>query len=589
LSPTIGLVLTPDAVLTSRLQAAIASAFGSSFADVDPVLRRSASPAFGDYQANAAMALAKRVGGAPRDVAQKIVDALDADDMLSSVSVAGPGFINLVLRPSVLAAAASSLLADPRLGVGVASPADRVVIDYSSPTLTKEMHIGHLRSTIIGDALARTLSFAGHDVVRQNHYGEWGTQFGMLIEHLASSGGTGGSVSISDLNEFYQEANALFTSDPEFKDRARRRVVELQAGEPESVSLWQQFVAAARAHAEEVYSLLGVTLTPADDRPESSFNDVLDGLAAELESAGVARVDDGALCAFPSGFKNRDGDPLALIVRKSDGGYGYQATDLAALRYRVSSLGLAGTRIIYVVDARQSQHLSMVFAVARAAGWVPDDVRVEHVPFGMVLGDDGKPFKSRSGDNVKLQDVLAEAVERAAAIVASKNPELEPGVRAEVARMVGIGAVKYADLSSDRVKDYVFDWSRMLAFEGNTAPYLQYAHARIRSLFRRAEVSPSSVVRAPVVVGEDAERALVLQLVAFADVVASVVETLQPHRLTTYLFETAQAFTAFYEQCPVLRAPDEATRLSRLALSELTATTLKVGLGLLGIEAPDRM
>ncbi|MEA3078423.1 MAG: arginyl-tRNA synthetase [Actinomycetota bacterium] len=582
-------MLTPDALLTSRLQAAITSAFGADFADVDPVLRRSASPAFGDYQANAAMALAKRVGGSPRDVAQKIVDGLDAGDVLSSVSVAGPGFINLVLRPSVLAAAASSLLADERLGVPVADPPDRVVIDYSSPTLTKEMHIGHLRSTIIGDALARVLAFAGHDVIRQNHYGEWGTQFGMLIEHLSSSGGTGGSVSIADLNEFYQEANARFGSDAEFKERARRRVVELQAGEPESVALWQQFVGAARAHAEEVYGLLGVTLTPADDRPESSFNDVLDGLAAELESAGVARVDDGALCAFPSGFKNRDGDPLALIVRKSDGGYGYQATDLAALRYRASPSGLAGTRIIYVVDARQSQHLSMVFAVARAAGWVPDGVRVEHVPFGMVMGPDGRPFKSRSGDNVKLQEVLAEAVERAAAIVASKNPELDPAVRAEVARMVGIGAVKYADLSSDRIKDYVFDWSRMLAFEGNTAPYLQYAHARIRSLFRRAEVSPSLVLEAPVVVAEDAERALVLQLVAFADVVTSVVDTLQPHRLTTYLFETAQAFTAFYEQCPVLRAPDEATRSSRLALSELTARTLALGLGLLGIEAPDRM
>lgn len=578
---------TPVATLTSRLRVAIATVLGQEFKDADPVLRRSASPQFGDYQANAAMALAKAVGRPPRELAGAIVEALVVGDVCSRVEVAGPGFINLTLQDEALAGAAQELLKDERLGVPPARHPARVVIDYSSPTLTKEMHIGHLRSTVIGDSLARTLEFAGHDLVRQNHYGDWGTQFGMLIEHLNSSGGTGGSVSIADLNAFYRDANARFSDDETFKERARQRVVALQAGEPESVELWRQFVGAAITHAEEVYEILGVTLRSEDARPESSFNDVLDDVAAELERLGVAWIDDGALCAFPDGFKNRNGERLALMVRKSDGAYGYQATDLAALKHRVAALG--ADRVIYVVDARQSQHLAMVFAVARAAGWVPESTRVEHVAFGTVMGPDGKPFKSRSGENVKLGDVLAEATLRAESIIAEKNPDLEPSERRAVARIVGIGAVKYADLANDRVKDYVFDWDRMLAFEGNTGPYLQYAHARIRSIFRRGETDPASVAAAGIVVTEPAERALALQLLGLADVVASVVETLQPHRLATYAFEVAQTFTSFYEQCPVLRAPDDATRTSRLALCDVTARTISLCLGLLGIEAPARM
>ena len=578
----------PVVILTSRLQSAIETVLGEAFRGADPVLRRSTSPQFGDFQANAAMALAKRVDRPPRELAQSIVDALDVLDVCSSVEVAGPGFINLTMRNEALADAARSLLGDDRVGVARATSPERVVIDYSSPTLTKEMHAGHLRTTVIGDALARTLEFAGHTVVRQNHYGEWGTQFGMLIEHLRTSGGTGGSVSIEDLNAFYQDANARFTSDEEFKEQARLRVVALQAGDPESVDLWRQFVAAARGHAEEVYELLGVTLRPEDAAPESSFNPVLDDLCAELEAKGVARIDDGALCAFPDGFKNRDGEPMALMIRKSDGGYGYQATDLAALKHRVQTLG--ASRVIYVVDARQSQHLAMVFAVARDAGWVPEGVRIEHVAFGTVMGPDGKPFKSRSGENVKLGDVLHEAVQRAESTIAEKNPDLPPEERAVVARSVGMGALKWADLQNDRIKDYVFDWGRMLAFEGNSGPYLQYAHARVRSIFRRGEIADTSfLATAEVIVADDAERTLVLQLVGLAEVVDAVIETLQPHRLATYLFELAQAFTTFFELCPVLRAPDEATRTSRLALCELTARTLSLGLGLLGIDAPDRM
>ena len=579
----------PVALLTTRLQSAIETVLGADFRDADPVLRRSAAPKFGDFQANAAMALGKRAGRPPRELAAAIVEAVELDDICSSVEIAGPGFINLTLRSETLAEAARALLGDrERLGVPTAASPERVVIDYSSPTLTKEMHVGHLRSTVIGDALARTLEFAGHTVVRQNHYGEWGTQFGMLIEHLRTSGGTGGSVSIEDLNVFYQDANARFTSDPAFKDRARERVVALQGGDPESVDLWRQFVAAAQGHAEEVYELLDVTLRPEDAKPESSFNDDLDGLCAELESKGVARLDDGALCAFPDGFKNREGEPLGLIIRKSDGGYGYQATDLAAVKHRLTTL--AANRLIYVVDARQSLHLSMVFTVARDAGWVPDGVRIEHVAFGTVMGPDGKPFKSRSGENVKLGEVLHEGVQRAEATIAEKNPELSPEQRALAARSVAMGAIKYADLQNDRIKDYVFDWGRMLAFEGNSGPYLQYAHARVRSIFRRGEIDDASFLASVhVVVDHDAERALVLQLLGLAEVVDAVVDTLQPHRLATYLFELAQAFTGFFEHCPVLRAPDEATRASRLALCELTARTLALGLGLLGIDAPDRM
>jgi arginyl-tRNA synthetase len=577
----------PVAILTSRLQSAIETVLGEEFRGADPVLRRSTSSKFGDYQANAAMALAKKVGRPPRGLAQSIVDSLDVLDVCSKVEVAGAGFINLTLRNETLADAARALVGDERLGVPTADAAERVVIDYSSPTLTKEMHVGHLRSTVIGDALARVLGFAGHEIIRQNHYGEWGAQFGMLIEHLRTTGGTGGQVSIEDLNDFYRDANARYNDDPAFKEAARQRVVELQAGEPESVELWRQFVTAARGHAEEVYELLGVTLRPEDARPESSFNDELDDLVAELEAKGVARVDDGALCAFPEGFKNREGEPLALIVRYTVGSYGYQATDLAALRHRVS---LGATRVIYVVDARQSLHLSMVFAVARMAGWVPDDVRIEHVAFGTVMDAEGKPFKSRSGDTVKLGELLHEAVQRSEAIIAEKNPDLDGPTRSDVAHAVAMGAIKYADLSNDRIKDYVFDFDRMLAFEGNSGPYLQYAHARIRSIFRRGEIADlSALAGSPVIVTEDAERDLVLQLLTLPYVVDSIVDTLQPHRLTTYLFDLAQLFTAFYEHCPVLRAPDEATRASRLVLCDLTARTLSTGLGLLGIEAPDRM
>jgi arginyl-tRNA synthetase len=562
----------------------MAAALGPEFAAADPVLRRAAQTQFGDFQANAAMALAKRVGRSPRDVAADIVANLDVAGVASKVEIAGPGFINIWVSDEALASAANALLADERLGVAEAQPAERVVIDYSSPNLSKEMHIGHLRSTIIGDALARVLGFIGHDVIRQNHVGDWGTQFGMLVEHMLDIGATAGAdeapTSLADLNAFYKEANARFKEDPEFAVRARRRVVTLQAGDEETLGLWRRFVAESHGHAQAIYDRLGVLLVESDIFGESAYNDMLEGVAADVESSEVGRVDQGALVVFSDKYE------APLLVRKQDGGYMYGTTDLAGIRYRVEVLG--ATFLIYVVGAPQTQHLDQVFEAARKLGWLRPPARAVHVSFGSVLGEDRKMYKTRSGENIKLNELLDEAVERAAAKVRDANPDLPVEEQAAVARAVGIGAVKYADLANDRLKDYVFDWDRMLAFEGNTGPYLQYAHARIRSIFRRAEgfeVDDST----PIALGEDAERALVLALIGFGDAVAGAAEHLQPHRLSTYLFELAQAFTAFYEHCPVLRAPDEATRASRLALSELTARTLQRGLGLLGIEAPDRM
>ncbi|HVM06940.1 MAG TPA: arginine--tRNA ligase [Acidimicrobiales bacterium] len=573
----------PVAQLRSRLQSAIEGVLGSEYAGSDPVLRRSTQPGFGDFQANAAMALGKRAGRQPRELAQQIVDALDGDDLIAKVEVAGPGFINIWLSDDALGVAARSLLGDPdRLGVDPAEAPETVVIDYSSPNLAKEMHIGHLRSTIIGDSIARVLTFLGHTVIRQNHVGDWGTQFGMLVEHMLEIGAAADSAnaSLADLNAFYREANDRFKNDAAFADRARERVVKLQSGDEETLELWRTFVSVSLGHARDTYDRLGVLLTDDDIHGESAYNDMLDDVAHEIEAVGVAAVDDGALVVFTEKYD------APLLVRKQDGGYGYGTTDLAGVRYRVGNLG--ATWLIYVVGSPQTQHLDQVFMTVSRAGWLQPPARAVHVSFGSVLGPDRKMYKTRTGENIKLNELLDEAVARATAKVRDANPDLPSDDIDRLGRAIGIGAVKYADLSNDRIKDYVFDWDRMLAFEGNTGPYLQYAHARIRSIFRRAEdvtVDDST----PIVLADAAERALVLELLGFGDAVHSVAEHLQPHRLCTYLFDLAQSFTAFYESCPVLRAPDEATRSSRLALCEVTARTLARGLDLLGIEAPERM
>jgi arginyl-tRNA synthetase len=568
---------SPFVEVTARLSAAIESAFGADFAGEDPILRPSQHA---DAQANAAMALAKRLGQAPRDVAAAILERADLDDLVERTEIAGPGFVNLWLRPEALAVAVAKIAGDVRAAVAHAPHPDRVVIDYSSPTITKEMHVGHLRSTIIGDSLVRALEFLGHTVIRQNHYGDWGTNYGSLLERFIELRDAGQEPSHDDLNAFYKDADATFNSDNKFAMRARARTVALQSGDAETLAVWRRFVDTAHAHNVAIYKRLGVLLVDDDVKPESWYNAELADTAAELEQLGVAVQDAGALCIFVEGYE------APLIIRKSDGGWGYGTTDMAAIRHRLRDL--RGTRLLYVVDSRQLQHLRQVVLAAEMAGWLKPPARAEHVNFGSVLGKDGKPLKSRSGETPKLSEMLDEAVERATAVIEEKNPELDGDTRASVARAVGIGAVKYADLSSERVKDYTFDLDRMVAFDGNTGPYLQYAHARIMSIFRRASVNAYDVVGASVAIVEPQERALAIALCGFADAIEATADGCLPHKLCTYLFELAQSFTAFYEACPVLKA-DDATRDSRLVLCAATATTLRIGLGLLGIEAPEQL
>ncbi|WP_437545969.1 arginine--tRNA ligase [Sorangium sp. So ce367] len=574
----------PVHALARALQAAITAAFGAEHAAVDPSLRRSTHA---DYQANAAMALGKRIGKPPREVAAAIVAALQLDGICRKVEIAGPGFVNLTLEDAYLTRELAETAGGGRLGIAPAAEPETVIVDYSGPNAAKEMHVGHLRSTIIGDALARVLEALGHRVIRQNHLGDWGTPFGMLIEHMLDLGEAAASqeLSVGDLDAFYRQARAKFDGDPAFAERSRRRVVRLQGGDEQTLALWRQLVRESTRYFESVYRRLGVTLTDADFAGESFYNPMLPDVIEELGRKGLARESEGALCVFPAGFTGKGGEPLPLIVRKQDGGYGYATTDLAAIRHRLTTVG--ARRIVYVVGAPQSQHFAMVFATAREAGWLAPPARAEHVAFGSVLGADKKMFKTRSGDTVKLSDLLDEATERASKVVREKNPELDAEAADAVARAVGVGAVKYADLSSDRIKDYVFDWDRMLAFEGNTAPYLMYAHARIRSIFRKAGVE--SPREAGIVLSEPAERALALELLRFGAVLEDVAATLEPHRLCGYLFELAGSFTSFYERCPVLRAESDDVRRSRLALCDLTAEVLAKGLGLLGIEAPERM
>ncbi len=515
----------PDAssVLLQRLQAA----FDTVRRGADPVLRASERA---DFQANGALALAKELGRPPRQVAEEVVAAADLDDVCAEVEVSGPGFINLTLSEEFVAGQVAQLSADPRLGVPTAASPERIVMDYSAPNVAKEMHIGHLRGTLIGDALARVLGFLGHEIRRENHIGDWGTPFGMLIEHLLDVDGAERAESFSarDLNEFYAAARRQFDSDPAFADRSRRRVVLLQSGDPETMRLWRIFVAESMAHVQQVYDLLGVLLTPDDTVGESFYNPLLPVVVSELEEKGLLVEDDGALCVFPAGFENRDGHPLPLIVRKSDGGFGYPATDLAAVRDRTGRLG--AQRLVYMVAAEQTLHFRLVFAVAELAGYLPGGGAAVHVSFGFILGTDGKKMASRSGSSERLIDLLTEGIDRAAAAMKERSNDLSPEQQDAVARALGIGAVKYANLSTERQRDYVFDWDRMLAFEGDTGPYLQYAHARIRSIFRRAGAAPPPPGSVPLL-GEPAERALALQLLRFPEAVAATADTYSPAKL----------------------------------------------------------
>ncbi|MEU9335147.1 arginine--tRNA ligase [Streptomyces sp. NPDC048290] len=551
---------------------------------VDPAIRRSPRAHF---QSDAVLALVSKIGGNPQDIAAQVVKAAQLDDLCSSVEVSGPGFINLTIADTALGRLLAVSCSDERIGVPQTGVPERITVDYSAPNAAKEMHVGHLRSTIIGDAAVRLLEWLGHTVIRQNHIGEWGTPFGMLVEHLLDIGESEAAheLSVGDLNGFYQAARRKFDADEQFKDRARRRVVLLQSGDETTLRLWHTLVDESKKYFMIVYGMLGVRLTEDDFFGESYYNDHLQSVVDELDELGLLRESDGAQCVFPEGYKNRHGDPLPIIVKKGDGGFGYGATDLATIRHRLRNL--KAIRLLYVVGLPQSQHLEMIHAMARDAGWLVSPARAEHVGHGSILGDDGKMLRTRAGASVKLIDLLDEAVSRAAAVIAVKNPRLDEETRAAVARAVGIGAVKYADLSTDRLKDYVFDYDRMLAFEGNTAPYLQYARARICSIFRRSGAEPPQDI-AELVITEPAERALALELLAFGSVVTAVAETLEFHKLATYLYSLASAFTTFYEKCPVLRSEGE-TQQSRLVLCDLTARTLKLGLGLLGIESPDQM
>jgi arginyl-tRNA synthetase len=561
--------------LSAHLQDAVVACFGDAYAGIDPELRPATRPEFGHLQSNLPLRLAGPLSLPPREIGARLVDAVDLGDV-GTLELAGAGFLNLTWSPGVLGGVVGDLLTDPHLGVPVPKTPQRVVVDYSSPNVAKQMHVGHLRSTVIGDALARVLSYAGHDVVRQNHLGDWGTQFGMLVEELLGEGLSDptrvAGLDMSELLALYQRAKARFDDDPGFADSARRRVVSLQSGDPTTLALWQALVDASMTEFEATYSRLGVLLTEDDFDGESRYNPHLPGIVEDLRALGLLTESAGAQVVYPDGFTGRDGAQLPLIVRKADGGFGYAATDLATIRHRVDDLAV--DRVVYVVDHRQSQHFDMVFAVARAAGWLPDTVEVQHIGFGTVLGPDGRPFKTRSGETVTLTSLLDDAEEAVAARYDNT----------EVVRAVANAAVKYADLSNHLARDYVFDLARMSATTGETGPYLQYAHARVCSILAQA---PQQTYRIGTL-DHPAEQRLALELAGFAPVVAKVADTLEPHHLTAYLYGLATALTAFYENCPVLKA-DGQVRQTRLALCEATRRVLSEGLGLLGIEAPRRM
>lgn len=552
--------------------------------ECSPALALSGKPQFGDYQANGAMGAAKRLKTNPRDLATKILDNLDLDGIADKLEIAGPGFINIYLSSKFLASA----VADNAPKSGNHNP-QTIVVDYSSPNLAKEMHVGHLRSTIIGDAVARVLEYQGHKVVRQNHMGDWGTQFGMLIAELELqlSEGEQAELALNDLEVFYQQSKKHFDEDPEFADTARAYVVKLQSGDQHCRTLWQKFIQVSVAHNLDIYQQLNVGLSREHIMPESAYNDDLQNVLDDLTAKGLAVESDGAKVVFLEELADKNGDPSVMIVQKSGGGFLYATSDLAAMRYRVNKLG--ADRILFYIDARQSLHMKQVFTAARKAGYAPETVGLEHHPFGTMMGKDGRPFKTRSGGTVKLADLLVEAVERAERLLRDKNTDLSDDDIKIIARKVGIGAIKYADLSKTRTNDYIFDWDAMMSFEGNTAPYLQYAYTRIRSIFRKANIAPQSF-NAEINIIEPQEKALAMKLLQFEEIIDQVASEGYPHILCNYVYELASAFMSFYEHCPILKdGVDEQSQQSRLQLSKQTSETIAKGLDLLGIEVMEKM
>ncbi|MDK4577256.1 arginine--tRNA ligase [Kingella kingae] len=566
--------------LQQTLSNQIEQAFAVAGISGSPIVLQPAKDAkHGDFQINGVMGAAKKAGQNPRELAQKVADELHGKGAIASAEVAGPGFINLRLAADFLAENLNS----GSLNIEKTPNPQTVVIDYSSPNLAKEMHVGHLRSSIIGDSLARVLAFLGHNVIRQNHVGDWGTQFGMLVAYLVEQQQDNAEFKLADLEQFYRNAKVRFDEDAAFADLAREYVVKLQGGDAAVLALWQQFVEISLQHAEAVYAKLGLKLQRADVAGESSYNDDLQNVIDELTAKGLAVESDGAKVVFLDEFKNKDGEPAAFIVQKQGGGFLYATTDFACMRYRVGKLG--ANRLMYVVDTRQDLHFKQLFSASRKAGWLPENVSAEFIGFGTMMGKDGKPFKTRSGDTVKLVDLLDEAVERAMALVREKNADLSAEEVAQIGEVVGIGAVKYADLSKNRMSDYVFDWDNMLSFEGNTAPYLQYAYTRVQSVFKKAG---EWNVQAALKLEQPLEQQLAVELLKFEDVVASVAETSYPHYLAAYLYQLATLFSRFYEACPILKAQGD-VRDSRLKLAKLTAETMRTGLDLLGIDVLEVM
>ncbi len=577
--------------LKTKFTQALTAAFGLDMAGVDPMVVPTSNPKFGDYQSNVSLSLAKPLGQPPRAIAETIVKYLNVAEICQQPTIAGPGFINLTLKPEYLEAQLNAIQADPRLGVAPAKQAQRVIVDFSSPNIAKEMHVGHLRSTIIGDCIARILEFWGHDVLRLNHVGDWGTQFGMLITYLREAYPaaltTADALDLGDLVSFYRQAKQRFDTDGEFRETSRQEVVKLQAGAEDSRRAWQLLCQQSRREFQTIYDWLNIDLT---ERGESFYNPLLLDVVKDLDELGLLKEDEGAKCVFLEGFTNKEGKPLPLIVQKSDGGYNYATTDLAALRYRIQQD--RAERIIYVTDAGQANHFTQVFQVARRAGWLTADVEVVHVPFGLVLGEDGKKLKTRSGETVRLRDLLDEAVAHSRAdlearLTAEKREETEE-FKAHVAQVVGISAVKYADLSQNRNSNYVFSFDKMLSLQGNTAPYMLYAYARVQSISRKGDIDLKNLADTKILLEQDEELVLGKHLLQLSEVLKAVEEDLLPNRLCDYLYELSRKFNQFYEQWTVLQA-EEPQRSSRLMLCNLTAQTLKLGLSLLGISVLERM
>ena len=574
-----------QSILSEKIKQAMIAA--GADAQCEALVRQSGKVQFGDYQANGIMPAAKKLGLNPREFAQSVLDKAELQDIAEKTEIAGPGFINIFLKDAWLADNINRAVQDPKLGVH--NPEKQtVVVDYSSPNVAKEMHVGHLRSTIIGDAVVRTLEFLGNNVIRANHVGDWGTQFGMLIAYLEKMENEHATeMELSDLEAFYRAAKKHYDEDPVFAEKARNYVVKLQSGDEYCRTMWQKLVKITMQQNQHNYDRLNVTLTDKDVMGESLYNPMLPGIVEDLKKQGLAVEDDGALVVYLDEFKNKDGDPMGVIVQKKDGGFLYTTTDIAAAKYRYETL--KANRALVFSDTRQSQHMQQAWLITRKAGYVPDSFQLEHKNFGMMLGKDGKPFKTRSGDTVKLADLLDEAIERAGVLISQKSTALSEQEKTDVIEAVGIGSVKYADLSKNRTTDYVFDWDNMLSFEGNTAPYMQYAYTRIRSIFNRSQIALSEVEQAKLSITDEKERALAIKLLQFEEAVQVVGKEGTPHILCAYLYELAGVFSSFYEHCPILNNNDQQVKLSRLKLALLTERTLKQGLDLLGIKTVEKM